>query len=119
MGSPCARRSYGLPVRLSAPRANRLDLPGGDMEEFQKLLMLLRSALLELPMPAVHILIGETGGGHDGRPFLFGNHAILSPFCSVQQTRDRALVLPHALDRLADFDKAPSKHTGGLICPGR
>src|SRR6185312_2856992 len=61
-----------------AAGADGFDFGGGDVKELEELLMFGGSGLLELHVPALHVLRGETGGGHDGRPFLFGNHTILS-----------------------------------------
>src|SRR5438270_9761905 len=56
------------------PFADGLNLGGRNVEEFEKLLMVLRGGFFELRMPAVHVFVRETRGAHDGRPFLFRNH---------------------------------------------
>ena len=64
------------PVRLvrAAPLANAGQFVLRDVEELQELLVLVRRGFFELGVPAMHVVFIETGGLHDGHPFIFCNH---------------------------------------------
>ena len=59
---------------FSALIAYGSDLCRRNVEKLKKLLMFLRRRAFELRVPAVHLLIAEPAGLHDGNPFLLRNH---------------------------------------------
>src|SRR5271165_4849783 len=70
-------------VLSTAPRADAAKLIGRNVQEFQEFLVFVGRAFLELFVPSTHIGFTESGGLHDGHPFLFRHHGNAPLLCAL------------------------------------
>jgi hypothetical protein len=69
-----ARRSCRTRSARLAPLADPGDLVRRDVQELEEFLVLGRGGLLELAVPALHLVLGEPGRAHDGDERVLGDH---------------------------------------------
>jgi len=105
----CPQEKDRLPVNLkgAAPFTDRENLFFLDMEEFEEFLKFDRRRLLELGMPAVHVIAAETGLAHDLHPLLFRYHVF--PFRSrrsFKKTADGPLMAAETFNFRAQFGES-------------